>query len=79
MKPKLWFIMPAQTSAERNAGKAYGRIISDPVALAAAHPHVVEDDREEEAEEERRGDRDEREGEGPERHVDERAADALRR
>ena len=26
MKPKLWFIMPAQMSAERNAGKAYGRI-----------------------------------------------------
>ena len=27
MKPKLWFIMPAQISVERNAGKAYGRII----------------------------------------------------
>ena len=26
MKPKLWFIIPDQTSAPRNAGKAQGRI-----------------------------------------------------
>ena len=26
MNPKLSFIMPAQTSAPRNAGNAYGRI-----------------------------------------------------
>ncbi len=28
MKPKLWFIMPDQTSAPRKAGNAYGRITS---------------------------------------------------
>ena len=28
MKPKLSFIMPAQISADRNDGIAYGRIIS---------------------------------------------------
>ncbi len=65
---------PDEGGQERRDG--VGQDHRHPVPPAPAHPHVVEDDREEQPQEERRGHRDEREREGPERHVDERPGQA---